>query len=215
MPDARRAGRPRRTAPAKPDPSGPASSFVPDVPGDSQLPGDAVEVARVLGAWGVRGGLRLKPYAAQPQALLEARRWWLLADERAAPMAPTPQPRVLHVAEVRAQGELVVARCRGLNDRDAAQALAGARVFLPRSGFPPTADDEFYWVDLIGLTVRNRADLLLGTVTQLIETGPHCVLCLQPAAADAPELLIPFVEAYVDRVDRAAGTIHVDWEPDA
>lgn len=218
MPDERKAGRQRRPAAAKPGPQGPASSFAQgEVGRDSRLPEDAVEVARVLGAWGVKGGLRLKPYSARPQALLTARRWWLLAGERAMPAdaGADLQPRLLDVAGVRVQGELVVAESRELHDRDAAQALAGARVFVPRAEFPPTAVDEFYWVDLIGLSVCNRAGRMLGRVTDLIETGPHSVLCIEPASADAEELLIPFVDAYVDRVDRAGGTIHVDWEPEA
>lgn len=189
-------------------------------------PADAVEVARVLGAWGLKGGLRLKPYSARPQALLAARRWWLQAEKPGAD-AGEDAPRALRELQVqraRAQGEFVVAECAQLHDRDAAQLLAGARVFVSRADFPPVAEDEYYWVDLIGLAVRNRADVLLGTVTQLIETGPHCVLCIRraqaaapdaPDAPDAPELLIPFVAAYVDRVDRAAATIHVDWDLDA
>ena len=100
------------------------------------------------------------------------------------------------------------------SDRDAAEALAGARVFVSRASFPTPADDEFYWVDLIGLAVTNREGLSLGAVVGLIETGPHCVLRVQPAEADADEVLIPFVAAYVDRVDREGRAIHVDWQPD-
>ena len=50
-------------------------------------------------------------------------------------------------------------------------------------------------------------------MTTLIETGPHCVLTIQPDAPDAEELLIPFVDAYVDEVDHEARIILVDWDP--
>ena len=56
--------------------------------------------------------------------------------------------------------------------------------------------------------------MALGTVVGLIETGPHCVLRIQPADADADEVLIPFVDAYVDRVDLPGRTVHVDWQAD-
>ena len=115
--------------------------------------------------------------------------------------------------QAREQGEFIVATCQDLADRDAAEALAGARVFVSRASFPTPGEDEFYWVDLIGLAVRNRQGLALGRVGGLIETGPHCVLRVQPPAADADEVLIPFVDAYVDRVDREAGLIEVDWDP--
>jgi 16S rRNA processing protein RimM len=52
----------------------------------------------------------------------------------------------------------------------------------------------------------------LGRVVGLIETGPHCVLRIQPDKVDAPESLVPFVEVYVDKVDMAARCIHVDWD---
>lgn len=220
MPSARRHGPqapPGPPADPKPDPRGPASSWVDD---DSPpLPDDAVEVARVLGAWGVKGGIKLKPFSADPQALFSSKRWFVQPSDRARVLPPgarpaAPLPRLLRVLQAREQGDTVVATCQGLDDRDAAEALTGARIFVPRSSFPTPADGEFYWVDLIGLQVSNRAGVDLGTVTNLIETGPHCVLCVQPAAAEADELLIPFVDAYVDRVDRDGRRIHVDWDPD-
>jgi 16S rRNA processing protein RimM len=180
------------------------------------LPDDAVEVARVLGAWGVKGGIKLKPYAADPQALFSSKRWFArpAPDRPPAPGAPPP-PRLLRIVRAREQGDAVVATCRELTDRDAAQALAGARILISRASFPTPGDDEFYWVDLIGLAVCNRQGLELGQVTHLIETGPHCVLAIRPtdagAEAGADEVLIPFVAAYVDRVDRDARCIHVDW----
>src|SRR6185503_19060474 len=111
----------------------------------------------------------------------------------------------------------VVAAARELADRDVARALRGARVYVARSSFPTAADDEFYWVDLIGAEVVNRAGDSLGRVTALIDTGPHSVLCVRRADAGADESdtaaerLIPFVAAYVDRVDTTAHRIEVDW----
>lgn len=211
-----RDGRPGRKRPGvsqKPDPVGPALSLGED----GTLPADAVEVAVVSGAFGIQGGLRLKPFSPQPQALLSSPRWWLRpgAGKAAGPVTLAPGlPPVLHITHARLQGEAVVATCRELSDRDAAQQLVGARVFVARAGFPEPEEGEFYWVDLIGLEVRDRARRLLGKVTHLLQTGPHSVLCVQPAAADAAEVLIPFVAAYVDRVDRDGKTIHVDWQDD-
>ena len=190
--------------------------------GEPAWPDDAIEVARVLGAWGIAGGLKLKAYAADPQALFSTKRWFLqpplpltgagLAPAR-RPSASVPMlPQVLRVIKAREQGDSVVATVQEVADRDAAQALKGARVFVSRASFPTPDADEFYWVDLIGLVVVNRAGVALGTVVGLLETGPHCVLRIQPPLADAGECLIPFVSVYVDQVDKAAGRITVDWE---
>lgn len=188
------------------DPTHPAPA-----PDEPARPTDAVEVGRIIGAWGVKGGIKVKPFAADPQALFSSRRWFL------SPSLSKPGhlvPAVLRVTAAREQGDAVVATVQDVHDRDAAQALAGAGVFVSRASFPTPNDGEFYWVDLIGLAVRNREAQELGSVVGLIETGPHCVLRIQPRDAEADEVLIPFVDAYVDQVDTAARTIVVDWQTD-
>lgn len=186
-------------------------------PGTDELPAfpdDAVEVGRVIGAWGVKGAVKVKPFAADPQALFSSRRWFLQPGDAPRPVAAPPLPPLLRVVSAREQGDAVVADIRDIVDRDAAEALKGARVFVARSSFPTAGDDEYYWVDLIGLAVRNREGEPLGTVSGLLETGPQCVLCVAPPAAGAEELLIPFVAAYVDRVDLEGRVVHVDWQRD-
>ena len=175
------------------------------------LPADAVEVGRVLGAWGVKGGIKVKAFAADPQALFSTKRWYLQPPEVPRPGA-VALPALLRVVQAREQGDAVVATVQELGDRDAAEALKGARVFVPRASFPTPDDGEYYWVDLIGMAVSNRAALPLGTVVGLIETGPHCVLRIQSEDAAAEEVLIPFVGAYVDGVDQAGRRITVDWD---
>jgi len=178
------------------------------------FPHDAVEVGRIVGAWGVKGAIKVKPFAARPEALGAARRWFLRAGEGPRATAMAPLPPMLRIEATRVQGDAVVAACRDVTDRTTAQALAGARVFVARSSFPSVGTDEYYWVDLIGLEVRNRDGECLGTVSGLLDTGAHGVLCVAgPGAADV-ERLIPFVAAYVDRVDLPGRVIHVDWQRD-
>jgi 16S rRNA processing protein RimM len=179
------------------------------------LPDDAIEVGRVLGPWGIKGGIKVKPFAADPQALFSSKHWFIQPPETPRPPGAKPAaawPSSLRVLSAREHGDGVVATAQELPDRNAAEAMKGARVFVSRASFPAPDDGEFYWVDLIGLAVSNRHGVALGTVTGLMETGPHCVLQVQAAQADAPEQLIPFVDAYVDRVDLATRCITVDWE---
>jgi len=181
------------------------------------MPDDLVEVGQIIGAWGVKGEIRVKPFSSDAQVLFSAGEWYLQASEAPRPPGARPLqrlPAALRVLNTRSQGDWVVATAEGLGDRDLAQALAGARVFVSRACFPTTGSDEFYWVDLIGLQVFNRHALALGEVIGLIETGPHCVLRVRPPEQDAEECLIPFVAAYVDAVDMAGRRITVDWEAD-
>jgi len=187
-------------------------------PGADTWPADAVEVGRVVDAWGVKGWIKLQPFAADPQALLSSNRWHLQpAAHAVATMQP---PALLHITQAKLHGDSVVAAARELADRDTAHALRGARVFVARSSFPAARDGEYYWVDLIGAEVVNRQGDALGRVSTLIDTGAHSVLCVRrpDAGPEVPdtqaERLIPFVAAYVDAVDTAARRIQVDWALD-
>ena len=207
----------RPAASAAPAEAAPARSTSAPTDEDLARPDDVVEVARILGAWGVKGAVRVKPLSADPQALFSSKRWWLEPSDRPAARVPGSAvariPRLLRVIQAREQGETIVATAQRLEDRDQAQALAGVRVYVSRASFPTPQEGEFYWVDLIGLTVRNRQGQVLGQVDHLIETGPHAVLVVLPPDPVHESLMIPFVAAYVDRVDREAGVIAVDWDP--
>lgn len=192
---------------------------------DATWPADAVEVARVVDAFGIRGEIKLAPHAAMPQALLAARHWWARPPEGPAPAGMTPPkpglalagPARLRVRSARTHGDTVVASIEGICDRDAALALRGVCVFVPRSAFPKTAAGEYYWTDLIGLAAINRDGVNLGEVVGLLDTGPHCVLRLRPPAGvvvEGGERLIPFVAAFVGEVDLAARRVDVDWGED-
>lgn len=180
-------------------------------------PDDAVEVGVVTGAWGIKGGLRIKPFSADPQALFSTKRWYWRLPE-GLPAAQAQRLRLLEqplrVASAREQGDSLVAVVQDLGDRDVAQACKGLRLFVRRSSFPTAEEGEYYWVDLIGLEVFNRQEERLGVVAGLMQTGPHSVLRIEAADAlsgKTIERLVPFVDAYVDEVSLALKRIRVDW----
>lgn len=179
-------------------------------------PEDAVEVGRIVDAWGIKGGLKVLPFSGDPQALFSSRRWFLQPpDERPGPKPATVPPPLLHISGAREQGDVIVATAQEVVDRNAAEALRGCRVFVSRGSFPTPGDGEYYWVDLIGLDVVNRDGVALGRVDDLLDTGAHSVLRVlaEPAEAQVPpvERLIPFVAAYVDAVELDRRRITVDW----
>ena len=171
---------------------------------EPDFPADAVEVGRIVGAWGVKGDFKVLPFADDPQALFSTKRWYLRPGEGPG-VAPPP---LLRVMQSREQAGVVVASAQEVADRNAAEALKGARVFVPRSSFPTEGVDEYYWVDLIGCRVVNREGIELGEVLDLLDTGAHSVLRVERGGT---ERLIPFVATYVDSVDLPMRRITVDW----
>lgn len=177
------------------------------------LPADAIEVGRISDAWGVKGWFKVIAHSASPEALFSSRRWYLQPAERGA--ATFTGTALLRIREAKEHSDVVVASAQDVDDRDAAERLKGARVFVARSSFPTPGEDEFYWVDLIGLDVVNREGVALGRVKDLMATGPQTVLVLEFDADGQPaERMIPFVAAWVDAVDLTAKRITVDWQPD-
>ncbi|AGX87912.1 ribosome maturation factor RimM [Candidatus Symbiobacter mobilis] len=182
----------------------------------AQWPEDLVEVARVQGAWGVRGWLRLVAHSPEPVALLAASRWYYTYS--ACRNAPLPadgndEQRVRGVWSVRQSRRHsgnVVADIEGIVDRTMAQSWAGAVVAVRKADFPRLGNDEYYLVDLIGMRVQNRQGVYLGSVAKFFPTGPHWVLVLDGERSR----MVPFVSAYVDTVDTALRSIVVDWHPD-
>ena len=175
------------------------------------MPADAIEVGRIADAWGIKGWFKVLSHSADPEALFSSKRWYLQAAERGA--KTFSGTLLLKIREAKDHSGTVVATAQEVDDRDAAEALRGARVFVPRSSFPTASTDEYYWVDLIGLAVRNREGVELGSVKELLSTGPQTVLVLEYEAEGKPqERMIPFVSAYVDSVDLPGKRITVDWQ---
>ena len=195
------------------------------------LPADAIEIGRITDAWGIKGWFKVLPHSASPEALFSSKAWFLLPPDRpikpkrsavtapaAVPQTHWTEPLLLTVKEVKNHSDTVVACAHGMDDRNAAESLRGARIFVPRSSFPAAADGEYYWVDLLGLQVVNREGLDLGQVRDLMSTGPQTVLVIEAApeaeGGKSIERMIPFVSAFVDGVDLPGKRITVDWQPD-
>jgi len=179
-----------------------------------KIPADLVLVGHITGAYGVQGWVRVHPYSAEASALLHAKTWWL--SKPAAGVAEHDVEKL----EAKIHGEDVVARMMGIVGRDAAEALKGHVVQIQRSHFPVLSNNEFYWLDLIGLAVENLQGESLGVVSDLIDNGAHPILrVVKTEAVSASdqqptserEYLIPFVEHFVPNVDQKNKKITVDW----
>jgi 16S rRNA processing protein RimM len=175
-------------------------------------PADLIEVGYIVDAYGIKGWVKIQPFAAAgDSALKRSKRWWLSgshlnlnADER-------------DVLSSRVHGDSIVAELVGVSDRDLALKFKGASISIRRSDFPSNPADEYYWIDLIGCSVTNAEGISFGAVSEVFDNGAHAVfrIVLPPErineVSKATELLIPFVSQFVSTVDIDAKTITVDW----
>lgn len=169
-----------------------------------------IVLGRIIAPYGVKGWLRLHPFGDDPERWQEIQRWWLGADDN-----DFSTWRAWPLQSMRLQGKGWVVKLTGVDDRNGAEQLVGQYVGAPRTALPATAQDEFYWADLVGLAVVNERQEALGHVAELIESGAHAVMVVKAGEGrDVVERLLPFVGPVVKDVDVPAGVIRVDWERD-
>jgi 16S rRNA processing protein RimM len=180
---------------------------------------EPVVVGRIAGAYGVLGWVRIVSYTEPPENLVSYRHWLIREGDRWQPVTP---------ATARPHGPGYVVQLRELANRNEAQALTGRLVAVPRSELPELEHEfEYYWRDLVGLTVRDPQGRMLGRVDHLIATGAHDVLAIEiehapgalprdeAANGKRPQLLVPFLRQFVPHVDLAGRVLVIDWqEPD-
>jgi 16S rRNA processing protein RimM len=155
-------------------------------------------VAQIGGAHGIRGEVKLKSFTADPLAVKD---YGVLESEDGAASFVIEALR-------QAKGYLV-ARLRGVRDRNAAEQLTNLRLFVPRERLPPPAADEFYHADLIGLAAVTAEGTEVGTVVAVHNFGAGDILELRPPAGGTT-IMLPFTDAFVPRIDIAGGRIVVE-----
>lgn len=158
-------------------------------------------MGRIAAPFGVKGWVKVQTFCEDPGTLMDFESWRVGRGE---------QQKQYSVEAIQDHSNTLVAKLVGIDDRDAAYALRGQEISVAKNELPPPEENEFYWSDLIGLKAVNREGVELGRVDSLLETGAQDVLVIKGTR----EHLIPFVAAFVGKVDVAGGTIEVDWGED-
>ena len=165
--------------------------------------GKRILVGEIMGAFGVRGEVKIRSHT-EPETAIFKYQPWLLRDVRG-------NERALEGVRGRSGAKGVVAQLPGVEDRDTSEALRGTEIYVPREALPPPKPGEYYWIDLEGLRVETVDGVDLGILDHVFATGANDVLSVRGDR----ERLIPFIQPdVVTKVDFDAGVITVDWDPD-
>lgn len=162
---------------------------------------DDICVGVIAGAHGVRGAVRIKAFTAEPRNVAA---YGPVSDESGARRFRLE----LQPGTGSAKAGQVIARIDGICDRDAAEALKGTRLHVPRSALPPPEADEFYHADLIGLVVESLDGEQLGRIRAIDDFGAGDMLTVQ--GDDGREIVLPFTRTVVPQIDVAGGRIVAD-----
>ena len=159
-----------------------------------------VILGHVAGAHGIQGWVRIHSLTEPREAIFEYQPWLLGASHEA-----------VRIRQGKKHGNRLIALLEGTKSREQAEALLNQPIAVFREQLPELPQDEYYWTDLLGLTVRLEDGRELGTIDNMLATGANDVMVVRGER----DRLIPFVPGqYVKRVDLAAGCVTVDWDPD-
>jgi len=164
-----------------------------------------VTVGKISGVFGVKGWMKIFSFTEPRGNILSYSPIYMSRKGEWVEM---------EVSGGRTQGKGVVMGLVNVTDPDQVLPLIGSELAIKSSQLKPTTKDEYYWSQLIGLTVVNLSDETLGQVDSLLETGAHDVLLVKNKE-NKTEQLIPYVmEEVIQLIDLDKGIIQVDWELD-
>jgi 16S rRNA processing protein RimM len=161
----------------------------------------AIDLGRLGAPYGIKGWIHVESYTDPPQRLLEYGEWVLrlASGERIS----------RRLTAGRAHGKGLVAQLDGVAGRDGAAALTGAVIEVERAALPPTAEREYYRVDLVGMSVRNLEGVPLGVVSHFVDAPAGAVMVVKEP--DGREHWVLALPKHLRRVDIASRSVVVDW----
>lgn len=162
-----------------------------------------LNAGQISGVFGVKGWVKVFSYTQPRENILSYSPWFLRKNEKF---------QEVKLIKGQRHGNAVVAELDGIVDRDLAMGLVGAEILISRHQLPKPKSGEYYWADLIGMTVNTVDGVYLGSVNHLLETGANDVLVVLDGER---ERLIPFLQQHtVLQIDMEQSLIVVDWDPD-
>ncbi|TGG95870.1 ribosome maturation factor RimM [Natronospirillum operosum] len=172
-------------------------------------PSELITLGKITSVYGVRGWVKVYSYTDPMDRILDYQEWLLSRNGE--------QMKVV-VDRGKSHGKGMIAHLQGVDDRNAAEALAGYEIAVPRSELPELPEGEYYWWQLEGMQVYTLKGVDLGRVSHLISAGSaNDVLVVHSTRADdnQSERLIPWIwDEVIQAVDPDARRITVDWDPD-
>lgn len=154
-----------------------------------------LQVGIILGAHGIKGQVRLRSLTEQPEAI---GKYQPLTDAAGREFAI----KLVGVAR-----DAFIATIKGVTDRTTAEALQGVELFVARDALPKPKRNEYYALDLVGLTAQDHSGKIYGTVKALHDYGGGPLLEIAPASGK--NFMLPFRDTFVPDIKISQGYIIV------
>ena len=171
--------------------------------GLSQNTNNPLIIGRFGSVYGVKGWLKIHSYTRPSDNILLYAPWLLKLNDGW---------QEINIEESRTQGQKLFVKILGVNSPEKASEYVNCNIAINSEKLPKLKKDEYYWKDLVGLSVQNQSNLHLGAVSEIIETGANDVFVVKGSIKGNERILIPLImDLYIKNIDLDNGVIHVDW----
>ena len=163
---------------------------------------EKIVMGKILGPHGIKGWIKIHPFTEKKDSLIDHKILMASKDEKLW--------QSFEVESMDVGDKFILAKFKGVDDRNAAEKLNKFFISLDKSSLPKLDENNYYWHELIGLDVKNNEGMYFGKVDSLIETGANDVLVVM----GDKEYLIPYIKQVILEVNLETNMIRVDWQDD-
>jgi 16S rRNA processing protein RimM len=163
---------------------------------------EKIVMGKILGPHGIKGWIKIHPFTEKKDSLIDHKILMASKDEKLW--------QSFEVEGMDVGDKFILAKFKGVDDRNAAEKLNKFFISLDKSSLPKLDENNYYWHELIGLDVKNNEGMHFGKVDSLIETGANDVLVV----LGDKEYLIPYIKQVILEVNLETNMIRVDWQDD-
>ena len=160
-----------------------------------------IYLGKITGAHGIKGWLKIQSFSSPPENILNYPQW-IINNQG--------EEDFYSIEQGRKQNKKIVVKLENIDDRNTAESLINSKILILRSDLPKLSNENYYWSDLVGLSVLNSEEKVIGKIESLIETGANDVMVIITLKDE--RILIPFViHEIIKEVNVEQNYIKIDW----
>ena len=160
-----------------------------------------IYLGKITGVHGIKGWLKVQSFSSPPENILNYPSW--IINNKG-------EEDYYSIEQGRKQNNKIVVKLEKIDDRNTAESLINSKIQILRSDLPKLSNENYYWSDLVGLSVLNSEETVIGKIESLIETGANDVMVINTAKDE--RVLVPFVmHEIIKEVNVELNYIKIDW----
>ena len=160
-----------------------------------------IYLGKITGVHGIKGWLKIQSFSSPPENILNYPSW-IITNKG--------EEDFYSIEQGRKQNNKIVVKLEKIDDRNTAESLINSKIQILRSDLPKLSNENYYWSDLVGLSVLNSEETVIGKIESLIETGANDVMVIITLKDE--RVLVPFVmHEIIKEVNVELNYIKIDW----